>query len=253
MTTPMTAALVLAGNRKGGDKLAEAEGVSLKTLIEVGGAPMIERVVGALRASGRIDRILVSVNKPKLIQIPGVETIKSAKSLAESVIEGVEVLGAPAFVTTGDHALLQPEWVRHFLDNAPDTDFSLALARAETVKAATPDTERTYYKLADGSFSGCNMFYMRTPQALGGVTLWREFEQLRKQPLKMLQKLGAGAIFAYATGRLTTKRIAKEVERMTGGLTAAVVEMPYGRAAIDVDKTSDLELVRRLVAQDAAA
>lgn len=249
----MTAALILAGNRKGGDKLAEAEGVSHKTLIEVGGKPMIERVVEALQASGRVDRILISVNKPKLINIPGAATIKSAKSLAESVIEGVGALGAPAFVTTGDHALLQAEWVRYFLDNAPETDFALALARAETVKAATPDTERTYYKLADGSFSGCNMFYMRTEQSLGGIELWREFEQLRKQPLKMLQKLGPGAIFAYATGRLTTKRIAKEVERMTGGLTSAVVEMPYGRAAIDVDKPSDLELVRRLVEEERAA
>jgi len=121
------------------------------------------------------------------------------------------------------------------------------------VQAETPDTERTFYKLADGSFSGCNMFYMRTPEALGGVELWREFEQLRKQPLKMLQRLGARAIFAYSTGRLTTTRVAKEVERMTGGLQAHVIEMPFGRAAIDVDKPADLELVRRLVAQDEAA
>ena len=253
MTKPMTAALILAGNRKGGDKLAEAEGVTHKTLIEVGGKPMIERVVEALRASGRIDRILISVNKPKLINIPGAATIKSAKSLAESLIEGVNALGAPAFITTGDHALLEPEWVRYFLDNAPETDFTLALARSEVVQAATPDTQRTYYKLADGSFSGCNMFYMRTQRAVGGIELWREFETLRKQPLKMLQKLGPAAIFAYATGRLTTKRISKEVERMTGGLTSAVIEMPFGRSAIDVDKPSDLELVRRLVEQDAAA
>lgn len=249
----MTAALILAGTRKGGDKLAEAEGVSHKTLIEIGGRPMIERVVDAIRASGRVDRIVVSINKPKLIRLPGVETIRSAKSLAESVMEGVSLIGAPAFVTTGDHALLQPEWVRHFIDSAPEGDFALALARAETVQAETPDTQRTYYKLADGSFSGCNMFYMRTQEALRGVELWREFEQLRKQPFKMLQRLGARAIFAYSTGRLTTARVAKEVERMTGGLKASVVEMPFGRSAIDVDKPADLELVRRLVAQDAAA
>lgn len=250
----MTAALILAGTRKGGDKLAEAEGVSHKTLIEIGGRTMIERVVDAIRASGRIDRIVVSINKPKLIKIPGVEAIRSSKSLAESVIEGVGVTGAPVFVTTGDHALLQPDWIRHFIDSAPpEGDFALALARAETVQAETPETERTFYKLADGSFSGCNMFYMRTPEALRGVELWREFEQLRKQPLKMLQRLGPRAIFAYTTGRLTTARVAKEVERMTGGLTANVVEMPFGRSAIDVDKPADLDLVRRLVAQEQAA
>lgn len=249
----MTSALILAGTRRGGDKLAEAEGVSHKTLIEIGGRPMIERVVDAIRASGRIDRIVVSINKPKLVKIPGVEAIRSASSLAQSVIEGVGVIGAPAFVTTGDHALLRPEWIRHFIDNTPEGDFSLALARAETVQAETPETERTFYKLADGSFSGCNMFYMRTPEALRGVELWREFEQLRKRPFKMLQRLGPRAIFAYSTGRLTTERVAREVERMTGGLKASVVEMPFGRSAIDVDKPEDLELVRRLVAQDEAA
>lgn len=249
----MTSALILAGTRRGGDKLAEAEGVSHKTLIEVGGRPMLERVVEAIRASGRVDRILVSINKPKLVKIPGVETIKSSKSLAESVIEGVTAVGAPTFVTTGDHALLEPEWVRHFIDNAPETDLTLGIARAETVRRDAPDTERTYIKLADGEFSGCNMFYVRTMDALRGVELWREFEQLRKQPFKMLQKLGPGAIFAYATGRLTTKRVAKEVERMTHGLTATHIEMPFGRSAIDVDKPSDLELVRRMVEQDKAA
>lgn len=245
----MTAALILAGTRRGGDKLAEAEGVSHKTLIPVGGRPMIERVVEAVRASGRVDRIVVSINRPRLIDIPGVETIRSAKSLSESVIEGVQMIGAPAFITTGDHALLEPRWIQHFLDNAPEGDFALALARAETVMRETPDTKRTFMKLADGSFSACNMFYMRNADALRGVELWREFEQLRKKPLKMLQKLGPGAIFAYATGRLTTARVAREVARMTGGLTAGVVEMPFGRAAIDVDKPEDLTLVRRLVGE----
>ncbi|MFC3695144.1 NTP transferase domain-containing protein [Chenggangzhangella methanolivorans] len=248
----MTAALILAGTRRGGDKLAEAEGVSHKTLIEVGGRPMLERVVDALRASGRIDRILVSINKPKLVKIPGVETIKSAKSLAESVIEGVNAIGAPAFVTTGDHALLEPEWIRYFIDNAPDVDLALGIARAEAVSRDAPDTERTFIKLADGQFSGCNMFYVRHIEALRGVEVWREFEQLRKRPFKMLQKLGPSAIFAYATGRLTTERVAKEVGRLTGGLTAGIVDMPFGRSAIDVDKPADLELVRRLLEREAA-
>ncbi|PZQ19186.1 MAG: hypothetical protein DI565_02055 [Ancylobacter novellus] len=249
----MTSALILAGTRRGGDKLAEAEGVTHKALIEVGGRPMIDRVVDAIRASGRIDRILVSINKPRQIRLPGVEVIRSSKTLAESVTEGVSVLGAPVLITTADHALLEPEWIRYFLDNAPPVDCALALARAETVMQAAPDTKRTFIKLADGSFSGCNLFYMRDLNALKGIDLWREFEQLRKQPLKMLQKLGPSAILAYATGRLTTTRVAKEVERMTGGLTADVVEMPFGRAAIDVDKPQDLDLVRRLVAEDAAA
>lgn len=247
----MTSALILAGVRKGGDKLAEFAGVEHKALIPIGGRPMIERVIAALRASGRIDRILVSVNRPKALKGLDVEVIKSAETLSESVVEGVTALGTPALVTTADHALLEPEWVRYFLDNLPDAQIAAGIARSEVVMGETPDTKRTFLKLADGSFSGCNLFFLRDMDALRGVALWREFEALRKRPLKMLQKLGPRAILAAATGRLTTDRVAAEVQRLSG-LTAGKVEMPFGRAAIDVDKPEDLILVRRLVGDEAA-
>ncbi|MET0313717.1 MAG: NTP transferase domain-containing protein [Hansschlegelia sp.] len=70
-------ALILAGVRPGVDPLAEFAGVSHKALIPVGGVPMLERVVAALRASGRIDRIAVSIDKPKLVTLPDVEVLKS--------------------------------------------------------------------------------------------------------------------------------------------------------------------------------
>lgn len=248
----MTTALVLAGTRKGGDPLAEFAGVTHKALIPIGGVPMLERVVDALKASGRIDRIVVSIDRPRLIRIPGVEVIRSAKSLSRSVIMAVESIGAPLLVTTGDNALLEPEWVRYFLDERPDKDVVAALARSEAVMAAAPDTKRTFLKFADGAFSGCNMFYLSHHGVVNGIGLWQEFEQLRKRPFKMLQKLGPSAVLAYALGRLTLARVIKEVERM-GGLTGGVVEMPFGRAAIDVDKEADLVLVRRLVEQDQAA
>jgi GTP:adenosylcobinamide-phosphate guanylyltransferase len=246
----MTAALVLAGTRKGGDALADHAGVTHKALIPVGGEPMLGRVVAALKASGRIDRILVSINRPKLVAIPGVETIRSAKTLSESVIEAMRLVDGPLLITTADHALLQPDWVRHFLDRRPAKNVVVGVARAEAVMAAAPDTKRTFLKFADASYSGCNLFHLEDVDAERAIGLWREFEQLRKKPLQMLKKLGPGAILAYATGRLTVARVVAEVERI-GGLTAGVVEMPDGRAAIDVDKPEDLELVRRLVGEAA--
>lgn len=247
----MTAALILAGTRKGGDRLADFAGVSHKALIPIGGAPMIERVVGALRASGRIDRIVVSINKPKLIDLSGVEVVRSAGTLGQSVLDAMAMIGGgPLLITTADHALLEPEWVRYFLDNLPQKDVVVAVARAEAVMAETPDTRRTFMKFADASYSGCNMFHLGAIDAEHAIGLWREFEQLRKQPIKMLYKLGPRAILAYATGRLTVARTTAEVERM-GGLSAGVVELPFGRAAIDVDKPEDLLLVRRLVEEAA--
>lgn len=246
----MTAVLVMAGTRPGGDPLADAAGVSHKALIPIGGVAMLDRVLKALRDSGRIDRILVSIDRPEIVTDPDVEVIASAATLSQSVADGVRRLGAPLMITTADHALLEPDWVRYFLDNVPDRSVVAALARSDVVMAETPDTKRTFMKFSDGAFSGCNLFYFRDESALSALTVWREFEALRKRPFKMLKKLGPRAIFAFATRRLTLARAIGEIERLSG-ITAGVVEMPYGRAAIDVDKIADLHLVRRLVGDEA--
>ncbi|MET0313716.1 MAG: hypothetical protein ABW275_04925 [Hansschlegelia sp.] len=155
-------------------------------------------------------------------------------------------------MTTADHALLEPEWVSYFLDHAPDTTVVAALARSEAVMSATPGTKRTFLKFADGSFSGCNMFYLRDMEALKAVHLWRLVEADRKKPLKLLRRLGAGAAISYALGRFTLARAIKRLETLSG-VTAGVVDMPFGRAAVDVDKPADLILARELVEADASS
>lgn len=240
------AALVLAGVRPGRDALADFAGVTHKALIPIGGVPMVERVIAALRESGRIDRIVVSIDRPELIDLPGVEVLKSSTSVSRSVGEAFEALGAPLLVTTADHALLEPEWVRWFLDHLPDADVAAALARDRDVIAAAPDTKRTFLRFRDGRFSGCNLFYLRDPKALRAIQMWQIVENERKKPFTLLRRLGVRAVVAALFGRLTLGYAVRRIEAMAG-CTAGVVELPFGRAAIDVDKPDDLVLVRRLV------
>src|SRR5262249_48953426 len=53
-------ALVMAGSRAGRDPLAAASGVTHKALTPVAGMAMLARVVRTLRATGRVERIVVS-------------------------------------------------------------------------------------------------------------------------------------------------------------------------------------------------
>ncbi|MFD1702316.1 NTP transferase domain-containing protein [Methylopila henanensis] len=244
-------ALVLAGVRPGRDPLAEFAGVSHKALIPIGGTPMLERVIAALRASGRIDRIAVSIDRPELVTLPGVEVLRSSTSVSRSVGEALEALGGPLLVTTADHALLEPDWVRYFLDHLPDVDVVAGLARDRDVMAAAPDTKRTFLRFRDGRFSGCNLFHLRDLKALRAIQLWQIVENERKKPLTLLRRLGLRAVFAHLAGRLTLAYAVRRIEEMAG-CTAGIVELPFGRAAIDVDKPDDLILVRRIVEQDAA-
>jgi len=248
-------ALILAGSRGPADPLAVHAAVSHKAMIEVGGAPMLVRVVQALAEAGHT-RIAVAIERPELVEqlraagaFPDSAAVSCVPALggpSASVAAALEALGAPLLVTTADHALLRPEWVRWFVEHIPqDVDAAAALARAAAVRAAAPDTRRTFLKFSDGAFSGCNLFYFATPRAASLVALWREVESERKRPIRLIARLGPGLALRYALGRLS---LAQALERLSAlsGARAAAVELPFGEAAIDVDKPSDLSLARRL-------
>jgi hypothetical protein len=122
------------------------------------------------------------------------------------------------------------------------TDATLALGPS----AAAPATRRTYLRFVEGQYSGCNLFLLRRPAATGVVDLWRQLEMDRKRPLRLMLRLGIGFALRYGFGRLRLDQALARLGRASGA-RVAVVELADGRAAIDVDKPEDLELVRRLM------
>lgn len=247
-------ALVLAGSRPGEtDSAAAYAGVAHKGLIKLGGETLLRRVLSALDGAGatrigvvsndaaiasELDRIAASA---KIDPLPA-----AAEGPSLSVRQGAERLGTPLVVTTVDHALLQPAWVRQFLDAAPaDADVAVLVAPEAAVRAAAPTTQRTYLRFRDGRYSGCNLFLLKTPDALRAVDLWRRVEAYRKQPWRIALMLGLGTLVAYGLNRLTLDAAVAAIGRRAG-VRAAAVRTPFGLAAVDVDKPADLDLVRQL-------
>jgi GTP:adenosylcobinamide-phosphate guanylyltransferase len=243
-------ALILAGSRSGVDPVADYAGVAHKGLIQLQDRTLLARVVEAVAAAGAT-RIGVSTGDAGIrtaLQALRVEPLESAPGPSQSVRLAAETLGTPLLVTTVDHALLRPEWIRRFLEDVPkDADVAALVARRDVVEAAAPGTARTYLRFADGDWSGCNLFYLANARALGVVDLWRRVEAERKKPWRIAGLLGAGTLVSYATGRLTLDKAARRLGELAN-VRAAVVASPFGLAAVDVDKPADLDLVRKLVA-----
>ena len=243
-------ALVLAGSRGGVDPVAAYGDASHKALIRLGGETLLARVVGALRAAGATRVAVISSHPDVRAEIArlGAEALDEAAGPSLSVRAGAERLGTPLVVTTADHALLQPEWVTRFLADTPaDADVTVLVAARATVEAAAPGTKRTWLKLADGDWSGCNLFYLANDRAVGIIDLWRRVEAERKRPWKMAQILGPRMLLRYVTRRLGLRDAAARLGTLAG-VRAAIVETPYGLASVDVDKPADLDLVRQIVA-----
>jgi len=214
---------------------------------------MLGRVLCALAATGEVGRMVVATDRPELLShMPSVgkavEVIPAAAGPSASVARALEQLGTPLLVTTADHALLQVEWVSQFLRDAGgvEADAVVGLARREAVVAAAPGTERTWLRFADGDFSGCNLFLLRTPEAVRIVGLWQSLEAARKRPMSLLRRLGFLHVLRYRLGLLRLDQALERLGRIAGARVRYVV-LADGRAAIDVDKQADLELVRQLL------
>ncbi|MBE7216891.1 MAG: nucleotidyltransferase family protein [Caulobacteraceae bacterium] len=249
-------ALVLAGSRPGApDPVAASEGVAHKALARLGGETLLARVVAAVRAAGA-ERVIVSASDPAVRAAAAAlqaQVLEAEAGPSASVAAALDAVGAPLLVTTADHALLQPHWVRRFLADAPaEADVSALLARRPRVEAAAPGARRTYINLRGGGWSGCNLFYLATPEARRAVDVWRRVEAQRKRPWRIARMVGPGALLAYASGALSPEGAARRISQATGA-RAALVESPYGLCAVDVDTPGDLALARRLLAEGAAA
>lgn len=245
-------ALVLAGERPGTpDPVAVAGGVAHKALLPIGGVPMLLRVVTCLKAVPAVGRIVVCASNPDALAriLPADVLVLPAQAdgPSASVLAGLEQFGTPLLVTTADNALLQPEWVEEFLQSiTPDSDIAAAVALESAIRQAVPNTKRTYIRLTDMVFSGCNLFLFHTPVSARVASLWCSVEKNRKRPLRVAWTLGLGVLVRAVLGLLSSKALYRHIFARTGA-RAQLVPLSDGRAAVDVDKPSDV-----LLAEDIA-
>ena len=260
---PPLSALVLAGSRGPSDPLALSQGARHRALLEVGGAPMLLRVLRALRATRGVAHITVSIEEPAaLASLPELDALVRAGTLAihrslPSPSRSVQDVlasrpdGQPLLVTTADHALLRPEIVERFLGDAEASgaDLAIGLVAASLLRARFPDSRRTYLRFRDDGYSGANLFLFRTPQARRAAEFWVRAERFRKRPWRLVSAFGPVALALFLLRRLDLDQALERASRAIGARVAAI-RLPFAEAAVDVDKPADLELARSLAAGD---
>ncbi|HFD79105.1 MAG TPA: MobA-like NTP transferase domain containing protein [Gammaproteobacteria bacterium] len=256
-------AIVLAADRDPDDPLVRSAGACCKALIEIGGTPMLERVVQALEQSRGVGDILVS--GPARERWRGNAFLKDAvgsgrirwlppeNSPSTSAYRAMEALPAdrPVLLTTADHPLLSPAIVDHFLDAAGESgaDVAVGLIRFEQIRQKFPRAHKTVTRFRDGGYCGCNLFAFLTPQSRQVAAAWRRVEQQRKNPLRIISQLGWWSVLRFLLGRLTLEQaLARLSDRL--GVRIRPVHMPFAEAAIDVDSIADQRLVEEITGSD---
>jgi len=254
-------AVVLAADRGPDDPVARAAGARCKSMARIDGIPMVFRVLDALAASSEINARILCGPPPSILdlepdltarlssgEVKWFENQQTPSTSAYQVLQSLPEQ-TPVLLTTADHALLDERMVDYFCTRARETgcDVVAGLARHGVVTKAYPRTRRTATRLQDGSYCGCNLFAFLTPQARRAADFWRQVENQRKSPLRVIRVLGVTAVLRYLLGKLS---LAAALDRMSQrlGFKAGAVIMPYAEAAIDVDSAADLKLVGEIVA-----
>ena len=256
MTRDMWTAIILAGERPGGDPFAASQGVAAKALIPVGGVPMLARVARTLLDCPDIARVLVLAQDVERLRAdagtrwlgdePRIAFHVSVAGIAASV--RAVVGGAapwPVLVTTADHALLTPAMVAAFLA-AADADVAFAVVERRVLLGAYPGNVRTWLRFRGGAWSGANLFALTGRRALAALDLWAGVERDRKSGWRLILKLGSGLLLGAMLRLLTLDAATARLGRRLR-LTAKAVPLPFAEAAIDVDKAADLLLAERII------
>lgn len=254
------AALVLAGARPGEvDPVARAAGVPFKCLAPIAGRPMVERVVEALAELPTVARIVVVADPAaRLDELPAIARLATEGRLtlhrpettpATSGEAGLARAGGlPLLVTTADHPLLDRLILEAFLEPALASGAAVVVGLAPewAVRAAAASTRRTWWRFADGRFSGANLFLLRGEAARPALAFWRRVEAERKRPWRIVRLLGPSNLALYASRLLTLEAAMARASRILGCRVAAV-SIPIGVAAIDVDRPADLALAEAIL------
>jgi GTP:adenosylcobinamide-phosphate guanylyltransferase len=241
----------------GGDGVVIDPACRFKGLLRIGVKPMVEWVVDAARAATTVEQVAVVVPTAEDLGswVDRVDKIVvSGKPFMDNVLAGVESFRStrPVLLVTGDLPLLTGEAIDDFVTAAlaRGADFSYPLVPKEDMVAAFPTGQRTYFKLATGSYTGGNMALLDPAAALRNREMGQRLFELRKSAVKLVRILGVRFAVKFVLGRLHAEEVETKMRELIGCSGAAVITHQPS-IGMDVDKVADVELVEPMLAASA--
>ncbi len=251
-------AVVLAGARNEG-KLKDVSPEAWEALIELNGKPLILHSLEPLLAAKKVDRTVVvgpvEELRPVLKGLK-VDIIPPTGDMFDNVIAGYRHLVKSGvtthlcLVSTADVPLITPDIVDNLIQTCLDRggEVFYPMTTLETMEAAFPGTKRTYGKLRDATVTGGNLFVVNGQVLENVADQAKALIAARKNPAKMAMVVGLGFVVKLVLGRLTIAELERYIQRRFGFVGRAVI-VPWAETGIDVDKPSDMGLVKEYLAK----
>lgn len=250
-------AVILAGSSQGG-ALQEYTKVNNQALIPIGEQMMVQYVVNALKGVPSINKIVIVGAVRELLPYykddPNVLLAEQGQNHIATLLNGLKVLDPDPerkiLVATSDIPLLSSEAVEDFLHQCAqkDGDLFYPIVPKEINEQRFPGVKRTYVHLKDGIFTGGNLFLVRVSIIEPCAAKAEKLVSLRKSPLALSRQIGLMFIIKYLLHRLSLREVEVKFSQLLGIKGYGIISR-YPEVGIDVDKPSDLEYVRQVLAE----
>lgn len=252
-------AVILAGATEGEhDPLLEGTGVTSKALLPILGKPMVCYVEEALRASGRVGRIVAMglAGEGDVAFSGPVERAPSQGDIFDNILGGIGYWsgkgGASPYilVASSDIPLLTGPAVARFVDACllRGGELFYSVVEKTVMESRFPGSGRSYAHLRDGYYAGGDLFMVSSSLSMERQQMMRDLVAERKNAMKMARVMGPGLLIGVALRRFTLAEVARRVSNVLG-IEGRGIPSPDPELAMDVDKLAQLEMVARYLEQ----
>lgn len=248
-------AVILAGSTNDG-KLRDCSEENFEAMVEIAERPMVSYVFDVLKKSRSINKIAVAGPMDQMGQLFGnvdqVFLASGGETLIDSLTNALEVLNPEGYVliATCDIPLLTLDSVTDFLKRCSkkQADAYYPIIPKEANDRLYPGVKRTYIRFKEGTFTGGNLFLIDPKMVKKSAEKARAFVENRKSPLALARLVGWRFMIRFLFHLVTLRETEITVSNIFG-FKGSVVISPFPEVGIDVDKPSDLDLVRKKITQ----
>jgi GTP:adenosylcobinamide-phosphate guanylyltransferase len=254
----MDAIVIAGGIPRPEDPLYTYSHGDSKALIDIAGKPMVQWVLDALGNAKKVDNVIIIGLSPKsgvTCKKPIYYVSNQGRMLA-NIVAGVDKAlelnkrNKYVLVVSSDIPTLKSEMVDWLVDTCMETkdDLYYGVCPKGVMEARFPGSKRTYTHLKDMDVCGADINLTHVRMATEHLDMWESLIGSRKSPLKQAGVIGFGTLFALFTRRLTLEDAVKRVcDRI--GIKGRAIVWPYAEPCMDIDKPSQLELLREDLAK----
>ena len=254
----MDAIVIAGGIPRPEDPLYTYSHGDSKALIDVAGKPMVQWVLDALGNAKQVDHVIIIGLSPKsgITCKKPIYYVSNQGRMLANIVAGVDKAlelnkrNKYVLVVSSDIPTLKSEMVDWLVKTCMETkdDLYYGVCPKDVMEARFPGSKRTYTHLKDMDVCGADINLTHVRMATEHLDMWESLIGSRKSPLKQAGIIGFGTLFALFTRRLTLEDAVKRVGDRIGIKGRAIV-WPYAEPCMDIDKPSQLELLREDLAK----